>query len=544
MEKILQKYLEENKVVVNLPSSSQAISYFSYNGDFFDISDITKYIEEIKKDALYKSNFHGLYHSQKVCFFAYLIGKKQNLSDEDMQILMDAARYHDIGRDSDYETDLHGLISAKSIDKVVSYSNPNDLYYLKAIIEAHVHEDNGDLKVFNNWVYEKENAELQTKVAAEPLNFDRFKILSNILKDADALDRLRFRNCSATLNEKFLRTEYSKTLVPLSKTLNDYYLKQDVVESYDQLKECYTQGTFDKHLCYHSIGFDFFKLQGILKHGILSHYNAVMNNIPISRNFYGNNGEFWISVVDAASNLENKKAYETYVKNRISFLCYADDLVSGVVRPKDNGSLLPRKSDEYPDEKFVFDKIPLECIQFISIPRNLVETSIRDLEYIFCNSQYEVVKLTVDNYINELESLCDIKFNRKDIDRILHDMEEEQYKYNTASRGVAQRSQAMYDKIMDHMKAALNIYIQEYMQIGFAQLLGRDFEDNITLGDVIDFLLKKYGIDYIPVDELEKQPDEEGFMRFPFYHDDDSYLLRLSTFDLTKNINENKKSIS
>ena len=48
MEKILQKYLEENKVVVNLPSSSQAVSYFSYNGDFFDISDITKYILLLK----------------------------------------------------------------------------------------------------------------------------------------------------------------------------------------------------------------------------------------------------------------------------------------------------------------------------------------------------------------------------------------------------------------------------------------------------------------------------------------------------------------
>ena len=94
------------------------------------------------------------------------------------------------------------------------------------------------------------------------------------------------------------------------------------------------------------------------------------------------------------------------------------------------------------------------------------------------------------------------------------------------------------------MKAALNIYIQEYMQIGFAQLLNKDFEDNITLGEVIDFLLKQYGIEYVPVDELEKSKDEKGFIRFPFYHDEDSYLLRLSTFDLTKNINENNRSIS
>jgi len=551
MKRFLQEYLENNKVDVPIETRledgttyTSIISYFNYNGDYFNISDINKYIDDIDPKFLYEVNFHGLYHSQKVTFFAYLIGKKLNLNPDDMRILMDAARYHDCGRKSDFEEDLHGLASANRIHEKIHYENPNDMYLLKAIVEAHNHDDCDDQNVFNNWVFEKETAELKTNIPSLPLSFDRFKRLSDILKDADALDRLRFKNCSAVLNEKYLRIDYSKTLVKLSKELNEYYLRREVEESYASESKKHEVGIFDKKLCYHSIGFDFFKLQGILKHGIVSHYNAIMNDIPISRNFNGNNGEFWISVVDADSELPNKKAYETYVKNKISFLCYVDELNEGVDRARENGSLDPRKSPEFPDERFVFDKIPLECIQFLSIPRHLVNKSVMDPEfdYIFCNSQYEMVKLNVENYIVELEKLCDIRINRGKINDIFEDMKKEQYEYNSLSRGEAQIIKKMYLDQMDADKAKLNSIIRYYMQIGFAQLLDKNPDDLITLGEVIDYLLKQYGIEYIPVDELEKVPYNEDDIKFPFMHDDDSYLLRLSTFDLTKNINENNGS--
>ena len=133
MKRILQNYIQE------------LCDRGKYLGD---PEEIISLLDGIKTEYLYKSDFHGLYHSQKVCFFAYLIGKHEGLSDEDMQILMDAARYHDIGRDSDYETDLHGFNSALNIHKVVKYDNPTNMYYLKAIVEAHAHEDSSDQKVF------------------------------------------------------------------------------------------------------------------------------------------------------------------------------------------------------------------------------------------------------------------------------------------------------------------------------------------------------------------------------------------------------------
>lgn len=530
MERILQTYLEKQYKDGNL---------------FFlgDINEIIDMLDDIKTDYLYKNNFHGLYHSQKVCFFAYLIGIHEKLSKEDMQIVLDAAKYHDIGRESDYEEDLHGLKSAQKIDKIINYENKNDMYYLKAIIESHNHADNDDFRVFNNWVYQKESDELVTNVPAEPLNYDRFKRLSNILKDADALDRFRFSNCSAVLEEKFLRNEYSKKLMSLSKMINKYYLQQEINESYSKLSKYYSQDKVDKKLCYHSIGFDFFKMESILKYGIVSHYNAIANNIPIYRNFNGNNGEFWISVVDADSNLICRKAFETYVKEKISFLCYVDELVEGVSRPKDNGSLEPRKSSEYPDEKFVFDKIPLECIQYISIPRAYINSSIKDLDYLFCNSQYEVVKSNVDNYMTELEKLCDITFNHKDISEVLEKMKLKQIENNNQSRIIAQANNDTFNKIMDHMKAELNIYIQEYMQIGFAQLLGKNYEEKITLKEVIDFLLKKYGIDYTIIDDQENEDNEFESISLPFMHDEHSYLLRLSTFDLNKNQDSQNRTI-
>ena len=106
-----------------------------------DIDEIIYYLDDIKAEQLYKSDFHGLYHSQKVCFFAYLIGKHENLSETEMKILLDAAIYHDMGRENDNEDNLHGSASARLIDQVVKYDNPTDMYYLKAIVDAHSKPD-------------------------------------------------------------------------------------------------------------------------------------------------------------------------------------------------------------------------------------------------------------------------------------------------------------------------------------------------------------------------------------------------------------------
>ena len=128
MKRILQTYLEK--------AQSNGLLFIVGNTD-----DVIKILDNIKPEYLYKSDFHGLYHSQKVCFFAYLIGKHENLSETEMKILLDAAIYHDMGRENDNEDNLHGYISARLIDQVVKYDNPTDMYYLKAIVDAHSKPD-------------------------------------------------------------------------------------------------------------------------------------------------------------------------------------------------------------------------------------------------------------------------------------------------------------------------------------------------------------------------------------------------------------------
>ncbi len=521
MENIIQKYLQEK----------------SSRGEIFgSIDGLLNILNDIKPEVLYQSYFHGLYHSQKVTYFAYLIGKAEGLNNDDMTILLDAAKYHDIGRDKDYESDIHGFISSKKIDSVVKYDNQRNMYYLKAIIDDHCREDSRH--VFCYWNYEYKEKFGQD----EELDFERFKKLSDILKDADALDRLRFQNCSAVLEEEYLRTDSSKRLVKEAEIINNYYRKTEIEEKYKVLKEKYGTATRDKVTCYHSVGFDFFKALSILQHGILSHYNALINDVKISRNFYGNNGEFWISVVDSDSTLKSNEAFNKYVKNGLSFFCFVNELVEGVNRPKDNGSIAPRSSEEYHDEKFVFDKIPVESIMFISIPRQLINVSIDKLNYLHCNSKYELIEQCVTNYLDEIDNYCDIKINRNEFNRKLEELKNLQICFNNLSRGEVTISihDDYYAKI-DLIKKQLNDMICKWMKIGFSERMEKTNGEEITLVDVVKHILNSSNIEFSVVDDYSKK-DVDGCITFPLFKDEDSYFLRLFSFDLDKDINDNSRT--
>ena len=144
-------------------------------------------VKNINKGKLYNSMFHGLHHSQKVLLFAYLIGLQENLDEVDMQIIVDAAVYHDIGRTDDSNDSFHGLYGANKIDKVVTrdiYKEQENLNILKGIIDAHSQDNKLEIIAINHDVE----------------NIERFMKLATILKDADALDRTRFMKTSkATL---------------------------------------------------------------------------------------------------------------------------------------------------------------------------------------------------------------------------------------------------------------------------------------------------------------------------------------------------------
>jgi len=529
MERILQTYLE------NAKNSGELV--------FFNNTDeIIQILDDINPEYLYKTNFHGLYHSQKVCFFAYLIGKHENLNEIDMKILLDAAKYHDIGRESDNEDNTHGYSSARLIDKIVKYENPTDMYLLKAIVEAHSKSDSVYDRVLMNWVLEKHDDDELYNRKTDDIDENRYIKLCNILKDADAIDRLRFKNCPAFLDENYLRIEYSKNLINLSKLINEYYSRCDAEEQYLIAKEKYDIETYNKSLCYHSIGFDLFKALGILKNGILSHYRAGKEGINLTRNFNGNNSEFWISVIDATTDGKNNKGYERYVKNGISFLCYANQLIPGIDRPKDNGSLEPRSSGEYPDEKFVFDKIPVEHIQFVSIPRRYMNVNVKDINYLYCNSNYETILKNINNYITEIEQYCDIRINRNNFDRLLNELKKVQLSFNSQDNHSKDEKSKLLEAI-DEIKAELNKCIQEWMYIGFSELLGKTSDEEITLGEALKYILDSYNIEYSVIDNYEDEDSKILYMNFPYFQNDDACFLSLSTFDLTKKDNDENRTL-
>lgn len=178
-----------------------------------------KYIEHldsINEGVLYKSFGHGINHNEKVLFYTYYLGIQYQLDETSFQILLDAAKYHDIGRENDLLDPNHGKRSALMVDKVVNspiYEKEENLNMLRGIIELHSLNDKMAAKIIKKYHIQDEQL---------------FSILFSILKDADALDRVRLsygKHRFSALNPSYLRMPISKTLIQVSHELNEVYMK-------------------------------------------------------------------------------------------------------------------------------------------------------------------------------------------------------------------------------------------------------------------------------------------------------------------------------
>ena len=176
-------------------------------------------IHNIKDKYLYSSITHGLNHNIRVLLFAFYLAKKTNLNEEDFRIIMDACKYHDVGRINDLYDERHGLRSSEMIDKIVDdeiYNNKENLNVLKAIIEYHSIPDREIDKIYRKY---KLN------------DLTRYKLLATILKDADGLDRVRLsinNKVFSDLNPRYLRLDESKELVKISHIINFMFVNDNV----------------------------------------------------------------------------------------------------------------------------------------------------------------------------------------------------------------------------------------------------------------------------------------------------------------------------
>lgn len=458
-----------------------------------DMNYLEKYYKDIKTDKLYKSPFHGLYHSEKVCLYALILAKFYDLNPIETQIIRDAALYHDIGRINEHEEEFHGNIGANKIEEVIDktniYEDKKNIVYLKAIIEAHSHNSNYKQRNFDNYCYDFDIK----------LDYDKYERLYNILLDSDALDRTRFnKTSSAALKEQFLRTDESKKLVEFARTLNNYYSNIQSKNEFDKLHKIYNSNDPSKPLqgCFHGISSNFFALESILKYGILSKFAMEELGISSPRNFFGNNNNLFISVIDDISYSKNGKANKDFLKTNISLYCLVTNLFKGIENHEKFSDCMPTCSGEYEDEVFAFYKIAKEQIYSIVLPKNMIYKNIKDLNYMSGSGNLDIVTNKVNFYLKRLnEYIKDSAYSEKLIALL-----KEQKKYVLEYEGKNEYEQKTtlkeFNKKIDNIKDKINIIIQEIVNIIFHIELAKDNNEQITIKDVIEHILKKNNIDF------------------------------------------------
>ena len=460
-------------ILINLINNGIVDSYI----DLENREKLIDIIKGIKEKYLYHSLFHGLHHSEKVLLFAYMLGINYDLSKIDMQILIDAAIYHDIGRFDETEDAFHGLNSARKIEKVVDseiYQDEQNLAILKAICDGHSRNDKYINLVADDYGITEEN-------------LNRYQLLYKILKDADALDRTRFMKTStAVLNEKFLRFPFSKQLVEFANIINqNYRIKMSDIH-YEQLKnfnnehQCLT--------CYHGIGFNFFNLYSILKNGLLSNYAKLKKGIYNKRNFYGANNELWICVTT-----KDGKANKKFIKDFISLQLSVPRLQQGEkIKSKALSDGLPYDNGYYDDEAFAFYEVPVENIKSINISPKILNTSISELNYLSGSYNLDSLLSIINDYLNNIRMLGYFPDINNFIE-IFSLYKKEVLKYEGLNEYEQRSQQKLFFDTCDKYVEKLNSEVQKWMQQVFEKKFNKK---NITVKEIVDDILNNLNIKY------------------------------------------------
>lgn len=188
-------------------------------------SAFQKIFDKISSEDLYKKEFflssfqHNIYHIQRVMLFSQIIAQNEGISEKDLKLLLLASALHDAGKIRDRKDCEHGKNSAEIaktyLRKNINSISEEDIKIIQIAIEYHT------VKEKINFT---ELVKLCQKYNVAMSNFERIKMISLILKDADALDRTRFDK-ENSLNIELLRTKTSqnKLLIDLAKRVNQEF---------------------------------------------------------------------------------------------------------------------------------------------------------------------------------------------------------------------------------------------------------------------------------------------------------------------------------
>ena len=184
------------------------------------IDKVVMFENEINEEHINsKLKVHGPRHIKNVVLYSALIGQNIITDKKDLNLLLVAAKYHDIGRITDaYES--HASNSADIVkEKLAGKYSDGDLAIISTIIEFH--EYPRDLENDNIFV----NIARKNGVSDDLIN--KVRQMAEVLKDADALDRTRFIN-KARINPQFLKYNISKQLIEFASSIQETYALKDL----------------------------------------------------------------------------------------------------------------------------------------------------------------------------------------------------------------------------------------------------------------------------------------------------------------------------
>lgn len=171
------------------------------------------------KDRLMELEFaqdsveHGYGHEARVMALSLIISQHLRLSLRDREVLAEAAIYHDLRRVNDIDDPQHGKDARAYYHETVGTPNP----LVEFLCEFHCRPDEeGYREIRNNRRLSKDRS--------------RAKLLLDVFKDADALDRCRFGLRDLDVNQ--LRLDISKQLPLVAR------LCLDQLKVPEKCKEC------------------------------------------------------------------------------------------------------------------------------------------------------------------------------------------------------------------------------------------------------------------------------------------------------------------
>lgn len=156
-------------------------------------------LEGLRRDALFQSRIHGPGHIERTLCHGAFCAQAEGLGPEDTRLLLYACAYHDVGRVDDKADDLHGHRSAQRLPELVPLTG-EELKMVQAAVDAHARDDAQLLPTLRGYA---------------PEDMARTRVLAELLKDADGLDRVRIWD----LNPAYLRREASRKRCAFAKEL-------------------------------------------------------------------------------------------------------------------------------------------------------------------------------------------------------------------------------------------------------------------------------------------------------------------------------------